>query len=307
MSKLDKEIKPSNAQPLKYKLAGSTLDESDRKSFKIPPHGACKKLNNNRPQEPSNNQYLISEATTDDSVLSRRETSMTKFEEKSSGGVPKDFLHSVAQNTFDNLECVTEASHLEAMDNNFAPPANTSLEENVKDIPTDDVLKTYQNSSARDTSENSKSSAETSHPGMQTVQLAVCTDEIAEEKSTKKLDHLNENQDDVPEETYHDLDLKSKQSSQNIREPTEIIPRDLKHNIPEAMTHDNFIVAHGKIKPSGTTDNTSIENSTKKSICTTKEVSLNGFLSITAILILVQTYVFYLFYLVIRLIINPRR
>lgn len=213
----------------------------------------------------------------------------------------------MGQNTSNNPECLTKASHVEAIRNNFAPSTNTSVDVNVKDIPPDDVLKTSQNTSTRNTLENLKSSAETSHPGMQTVQLAVCTDEIAEEKSTKKLDHLNENQDDVLEETYHDLDLKSKQSSQNIREPTEIIPRDLKHNIPEAMTHDNFIVAHGKIKPSGTTDNTSIENSTKKSICTTKEVSLNGFLSITAILILVQTYVFYLFYLVIRLIINPRR
>lgn len=54
MSKLDKEIKPSNAQPSKYKFARSTLDESNRKSFEITPHGACKKLNNNRPQAPSN-------------------------------------------------------------------------------------------------------------------------------------------------------------------------------------------------------------------------------------------------------------
>nr|XP_034299884.1 uncharacterized protein LOC105329369 isoform X2 [Crassostrea gigas] len=264
------EAELDDLQKLSYKLTEETNTDSDPKSSSTRDDSAA---------------YLTSD------------TSTTKFENTASDAAQRDLPHSMGQNTSNNPECLTKASDVETINNNFAPSTHTSVDENVKDIPVN-VLKTSQNTLIGDTLENSKSSAETSNSGMQTVHSAVCTDEI-EEKSMEKLDHLNENQDDVLEETYYDLNSKSKQSSQDIREPSEIIPHDLKHNIPEAMTHDNYVVDDDKIKPSGTTDNTYIENFAKKSIRTTKEGSLNGFLIITAVLMLVQSLTAVIIYVIL--------
>lgn len=94
----------------------------------------------------------------------------------------------------------------------------------------------------------------------------------------------------MSDETCNVPDLKLNHPSQNLRDPSNVIRRDLKHNFPETKTHGDIIVGHGKF-----TDNTITENQTQ-SVHTTKTVSSYGLLILTTILILVQLYVFTAFY-----------
>lgn len=146
--------------------------------------------------------------------------------------------------------------------------------------------------------EDSKYSAETCHPGVPPDYSAYRTDESSEEKyEEEESNNLNKFQDNMSGETCNVPDTKIKHPSQNVRDPTEVIPHVLKHNIPETMTHGDIIVDHDKFKPTEQTDKATTEKSTQ-SVHTTKKVLSYGFLILTTIftLILVQSYVFTAFF-----------
>lgn len=143
--------------------------------------------------------------------------------------------------------------------------------------------------------EDSNYSTETCHPEMPPDQLAYHTDRTSEGKYEEKSENIDKLRDDMSDETCNVPDLKLNHPSQNLRDPSEVIPRDLKHNFPETKTHGDIIVGHGKFKPTEPTDNTTTEKQTQ-SVDTIKTVSSYGFLILTTILILVQLYVFTAFY-----------
>uniref|UniRef100_A0A8W8KQU0 Uncharacterized protein n=1 Tax=Magallana gigas TaxID=29159 RepID=A0A8W8KQU0_MAGGI len=111
----------------------------------------------------------------------------------------------------------------------------------------------------------------------------------SEEKYEEKSENIITLQDNMSDETCNVPDLKLNHPSQNLRDPSNVIRRDLKHNFPETKTHGDIIVGHGKFKPTEPTDNTITENQTQ-SVHTTKTVSSYGLLILTTILILVQLY-----------------
>lgn len=137
--------------------------------------------------------------------------------------------------------------------------------------------------------EDSNYSAETCHPEVPPDQLAYHTDRTSEEKYEEKSENLITLQDNMSDETCNVPDLQLNHPSQILRDPSEVIPRDLKHNFPE--THGDIIVGHGKFKPTEPTDNTITEKQTQ-SVHTTKTLSSYGLLILTTILILIQLYVF---------------
>lgn len=142
---------------------------------------------------------------------------------------------------------------------------------------------------------DSNYSAETCHPEVPPDQLAYHTDRTSEEKYEEKSENIEKLRNDMSDETCNVPDLKLNHPSQNLRDPSEVIPRDLKHNFPETKTHGAIIVGHGKFKPTEPTDNTITEKQTQ-SVHTTKTVSSYGLLILTTLLILVQLYVFTAFY-----------
>lgn len=144
--------------------------------------------------------------------------------------------------------------------------------------------------------EDSNYSTETCHPEMPPDQLAYHTDRTSEGKYEEKSENIDKLRDDMSDETCNVPDLKLNHPSQNLRDPSEVIPRDLKHNFPETKTHGDIIVGHGKFKPTEPTDNTTTEKQTQ-SVETTKTVSSYGLLILTTILILVHLYVFFAFFI----------
>lgn len=265
----------------------------------------------------------------------------------------------MAQNTSDNLECLTESCRLEALEGEI---------EKTEDITRDVVSRKCQNTSTRETFTNSKISGKTSYPEVQTHHLALqkdetyeeqsveqsvnlnecqnepsnnpnfqseetrddsaplifetlmtkfedsnysaetChpglppdhsvyrTDETSEEKYEEKSENMNKFRDNMSDETCNVPDSKLNHPSQNVRDPLEVIPHDLKHNFPETKTHGDIFVGYGKFKPTEPTDNTTTENPTQ-SVHTSKTVSSYGLLVLTTILILVHLYVFTAFFI----------
>lgn len=143
--------------------------------------------------------------------------------------------------------------------------------------------------------EDSNYSAETCHPEVPPDQLAYHTDRTSEEKYEEKSENIITLQENMSDETCNVPDLQLNHPSQNLRDPSNVIPRDLKHNFPETKTHGDIIVGHGKFKPTEPTDNTTNEKQTQ-SVHTSKTLSSYGLLILTTILILVQLYVFTAFY-----------
>lgn len=143
--------------------------------------------------------------------------------------------------------------------------------------------------------EDSNFSAETCHPEVPPDQLAYHTDRTSEGNYEEKSENIITLQDNMSDETCNVPDLQLNHPSQNLRDPSNVIPRDLKHNFPKTKTHGDIIVGHGKFKPTEPTDNTITENQTQ-SVHTSKTLSSYGLLILTTLLILVQLYVFTAFY-----------
>lgn len=122
-------------------------------------------------------------------------TSMSKFEEITSDGVPSDLQDSVAQNKSDNPECLTDSCHLE------------TLEKKGEDIIQDGVSRKSQNTSTREILE--KSSAITLHSEMPTNHSAFYTDETFEDISVEESNNLIELQNNMLQEAFNDPDFKS--------------------------------------------------------------------------------------------------
>lgn len=192
----------------------------------------------------------------------------------------------MAQNTSDSSECLTDVCRLEALEGKT---------KKTEDIAQEFVSRKCQNTSTRETFTNSKTSGKTSYPEVQTHHLALQTDETYEEQSVEQSVNLNEFLKNMPQEPQVS-NTKIKHPSQNVRDPTEVTPNVLKHNIPETMTDGDIIVGHGKFKPTEPTDNATTKKPTQ-SVHTTKKVSSYAFLILTTILILVQLYVFSAFFI----------
>lgn len=139
--------------------------------------------------------------------------------------------------------------------------------------------------------EDATYSAETWHPDY----LAYHSDETSEERYEEKSENIEKLRDDMSDETCNVPELQLNHPSQNLRNPSEIISRDLKHNFSETKINEVIIVGHGKFTPTEPTGNTTTEKQTQ-SVDTTKTVSSYGLLILTTILILVQLYVFTAFY-----------
>lgn len=257
--------------------SGSTRDDSVACStHKGKPKEELDNMNNMQekmPEETDTCPDSKSGITRDDSAA--YETSMTKIKEISSDGVSSNFQHSTAQNESDNSECLTETSHLEGEKNNFAPSTDKSLKENAKDLSLYGVLKKSQNTSPPKTLELSKSSVQTFHQEVGLEQSSH-TDETSGKKSEES-DNLNKLKNEIPEETYNDAYSNSKHPSFNVKD--------------SIVTHDDNIVDHDKFKPTGSTDNTSIENHTQKTVHTTQKALFYVFLILSTML-----YVFHLIY-----------
>eukprot|EP00105_Crassostrea_gigas_P012784 XP_011428889.1 PREDICTED: uncharacterized protein LOC105329368 isoform X2 [Crassostrea gigas] len=133
--------------------------------------------------------------------------------------------------------------------------------------------------------EDATYSAETWHPDY----LAYHSDETSEERYEEKSENIEKLRDDMSDETCNVPDLQLNHPSQNLRDPSEVISRDLKHNFSETKINEVIIVGHGKFKPTEPTGNTTTEKQTQ-SVDTTKTVSSYGLLILTTILILVQLY-----------------
>lgn len=259
----------------------------------------------------------------------------------------------MAQNTFDNSECLAESFRLDALEGKTEKTEdkardvdsrkcqNTSTQETltnskisgktsdpedflVQTVQTDETYEeqseeqsvnlnefqneplknpNFQSEKTRDDSvplicetlitklEDSTYSAETWHPD----HLAYRSDETSEERYEEKSENIEKLRNDMSDETCNVPDLQLNHPSQNLRNPSETISRNLKHNFPETKTHGDKIVVHGKFKPTEPTDNTTTEKQTQSGDAT-KTVTSYGLLILTTILILVQLYVFTAFY-----------